>query len=110
MAEEIHVNVPRGVYEMALIIRCRNCKHCDLEDMHCDHPMGTSLPIGRKPNDFCSYGERREVDTTPVANAKWEISLDGYYPYCSNCKTEPESGKMTPKCPNCGADMREVQP
>lgn len=25
--------------------------------------------------------------------AKWEINSDGYYPYCSNCLSEPPAGK-----------------
>lgn len=40
-----------------------------------------------------------------VVYGQWEINPDGYYPYCSNCKTEPKSGKMTNYCPNCGAKM-----
>ena len=42
------------------VIRCRECKHCDPENYHCDHPMGTAAPLRRKPDDFCSYGERKE--------------------------------------------------
>ena len=42
------------------VIRCRECKHCDPENHHCDHPMSTSAPLSRKPDDFCSYGERKE--------------------------------------------------
>ena len=42
------------------VVRCRDCKHCDPENYHCDHPMGTAAPLRRKPNDFCSYGERKE--------------------------------------------------
>lgn len=38
---------------------CKDCSHCDPENKHCDHPMGTSLPMPRKDNDFCSYGERK---------------------------------------------------
>lgn len=38
---------------------CRDCTHCDPENKHCDHPMGTSLPVPRKDTDFCSYGERK---------------------------------------------------
>lgn len=37
----------------------------------------------------------------------WFIDSDGYYPYCSECRTEPNSGHMTDFCPNCGADMRK---
>ena len=42
------------------VVRCRDCKHCDPENYHCDHPMGTAAPLKRKPDDFCSYGERKE--------------------------------------------------
>ena len=36
---------------------------------------------------------------------KWIISSDGYYPYCSLCQSEPESGELELICPHCGADM-----
>lgn len=42
------------------VVRCRDCKHCDPENYHCDHPMSTAAPLRRKPDDFCSYGERKE--------------------------------------------------
>ena len=42
------------------VVRCRECKHCDPENHHCDHHMGTAAPFKRKPDDFCSYGERKE--------------------------------------------------
>ena len=44
------------------VVRCRDCKYCDPENYHCDHPMGTAAPLRRKPDDFCSYGERKEGD------------------------------------------------
>ena len=53
----------------------------------------------------------RIIDEQPTAkveevkHAKWEINCDGYYPYCSNCKTEPENGVMSKRCPECGAKM-----
>ena len=48
------------------VVRCRECKHCDPENYHCDHPMGTAAPLRRKPDDFCSYGERKEgADNEP---------------------------------------------
>ena len=43
-----------------IAVRCRECKHCDPENYHCDHPMSTGAPLSRKPDDFCSYGERKE--------------------------------------------------
>ena len=45
------------------VVRCRECKHCDPENYHCDHPMGTAAPLRRKPDDFCSYGERMDGDS-----------------------------------------------
>lgn len=40
---------------------------------------------------------------------KWLINPDGYYPYCSECKEEPEGRKMTKFCPECGVDMRSTK-
>ena len=42
------------------VVRCKDCKHCDPENYHCDHPMSTAAPLRRKPDDFCSYGKRKE--------------------------------------------------
>ena len=42
------------------VVRCLECKHYDPENHHCDHYMGTSAPLRHKPDDFCSYGERKE--------------------------------------------------
>ena len=44
------------------VVRCRECKHCDPENHHCDHHMGTAAPLRRKPDDFCSYGKRKDGD------------------------------------------------
>lgn len=41
------------------VVRCEKCRYCDPERHYCDHPMSTSIPIPRKLDDFCSYGERR---------------------------------------------------
>ena len=49
--------------------------------------------------DICYFFGKEEK------HAKWNISCDGYYPYCSNCKEEPQGREMTRWCPNCGARM-----
>lgn len=41
------------------VVRCWECVHCDPNNKHCDHPMGTTLPLSRKESDYCSYGERK---------------------------------------------------
>ena len=50
----------RPTVDAVEVVRCRECKHCDPENHHCDHHMGTAAPLRRKPDDFCSYGERKE--------------------------------------------------
>jgi NADH pyrophosphatase NudC (nudix superfamily) len=40
------------------------------------------------------------------AYGEWRINCDGYYPYCSNCGTEPKNGVMSNFCPECGAYMK----
>ena len=45
------------------VVRCKDCNHCDPENYHCDHYMGTVAPLSRKPDDFCSYGERKDDET-----------------------------------------------
>lgn len=45
------------------------------------------------------------ADVASVGHGRWIINSDGYYPQCSNCMREPESGKMTKFCSNCGAKM-----
>ena len=29
------------------VVRCKDCKHCDPDNRHCDHYMGTVLPVSR---------------------------------------------------------------
>ena len=50
----------RPTVDAVEVVRCRQCKHCDPENHHCDHHMGTVAPLRREPDDFCSYGERKE--------------------------------------------------
>lgn len=56
--EEIIKNAP--TIDAVPVVRCWECKHCDPENHHCDHHMCTAAPLRRKPDDFCSYGERKE--------------------------------------------------
>ena len=41
-----------------------------------------------------------------VEYGEWRINCDGYYPYCSNCMSEPPGRVMTDFCPVCGVKMR----
>lgn len=62
--------------------------------------------IGNKNICACKYyltNVRKGRDT-----AKWFISSDGYYPYCSACLNEPDNGEMSERCPNCGRLMINI--
>ena len=41
--------------------------------------------------------------------SRWEISSNGYYPYCKRCGVEPPVRILTPYCPNCGAKMENAK-
>ena len=52
-------NQQRPTIDAVEVVRCWDCNHCDSENHHCDHPMSTAAPLSRKPDDFCSYGDRK---------------------------------------------------
>lgn len=80
--------------------QCENCPHNYMRNYPCD---------------CCEWQYKDEAENLlksetlaefqPVIHAKWEISSDGYYPYCKKCNARPENGKMTKYCPSCGAKM-----
>ena len=59
--DALHVIDSIHAADVAEVVRCRECKYCDPENHHCDHHMGTAAPLRRKPDDFCSYGERKKA-------------------------------------------------
>ena len=40
-----------------------------------------------------------------IKHSKWEISFDGYYPYCLECGYAPDGDNLTDFCPKCGSRM-----
>lgn len=72
------------------------------------HRALTRVLNARIPRDcVCELELLRDYieESEPVKHGRWEINCDGYYPYCSNCKNEPQGREMTLYCPNCGARM-----
>lgn len=66
--------------------------------------------------DVCKYAGdsvstcKQYVDKNKqVKQGHWIICADGYYPYCSVCKSEPKSRIMTHYCAECGAEMSESE-
>ena len=50
------------------VVRCRDCKwfnhytmECESDDVATDHEGGASFSINFGPDDFCSYGQRKEA-------------------------------------------------
>lgn len=50
--------------------------------------------------------EMIDIQDSPT-KGEWKINPDGWYPYCSNCLSEPKNGDTTNFCPQCGCDMRK---
>lgn len=75
--------------------KCRKCKAITLDMFKWKH--GDEAEKLLKSETLAEF--------QPVIHARWEISSDGYYPYCKKCNARPENGKMTKYCPSCGAKM-----
>ena len=86
---------------------CKDCIYdevCDLKRNH--YYLGE--PIGKIDDvEVGCHRFKNKTDFVEVVHAHWEIDCDGYYPYCSNCRQEPEGRVMSKFCPNCGAIMDE---
>lgn len=80
------------------------CDFCDYCPGDC--PVDTIIKKVEKipVAEVTSLAPVEKWEITPIA--KWEICSDGYYPYCSKCKKEPQGRIMTDYCPNCGAWMK----
>jgi rubrerythrin len=50
--------------------------------------------------------ESPTLDVAPVVHGRWDDSLDGITPYCTECGRTHKCFNRTPNyCPNCGAKM-----
>lgn len=82
------------------------CSVGEYNDVKLNEPRWTEAHIDELTNDFIVIPkDTTAADVAPVVHAKWIICSDGYYPYCSKCKREPQGREMTKFCPNCGAKM-----
>jgi hypothetical protein len=62
--DTVTLNSPISIQSvMAVVVRCKDCKYCwynnDTENLECKHNKGLREKI--YGNDFCCYGERREL-------------------------------------------------
>ena len=67
LAKETLREVP--LVDAVPVVRCRDCKwfnhytmECESDDVATDHEGGASFSINFGPDDFCSYGQRKEAD------------------------------------------------
>lgn len=66
-AEQLLDEIPAA--DVAPVVRCKGCKHYDLGVCLKIYSDGNAHPEAwqsRKPDDFCSYGERKDG-----ADAEW---------------------------------------
>lgn len=78
--------------------------HLKVEIEHPIPALGSIVPETMHFHEDCGV-RLRNLFFQSADVAKWIISSDGYYPYCSHCKTEPKNGMMSNYCPECGARM-----
>lgn len=60
--DALHVIDSLPTADVAPVVRCKDCRYCDPENHHCDHAGGSAVYFPRKPDDYCSYGERKDGD------------------------------------------------
>ena len=87
----------KSYIEVDSLWKCETCFHC--QNGKCSPNVWCESGESYRP----AYNKLHIIKGEIVKEAHWLINSDGYYPYCSNCKNEPDGGKMTKYCPNCGA-------
>ena len=80
-------------------VRCKGC-NARTERIPLEKYGKTSHSLEAELDAIEAWNKRTEK------TGRWMISTDGYYPYCSICKNEPQGGIMISYCPNCGAFMK----
>lgn len=62
-AEQLLDEIPAA--DVAQVVRCKDCKHYDMGvclKIYSDGNVHSAAWQKRKPEDFCSYGERKDGD------------------------------------------------
>ena len=74
------------------VVRCKDCIHLNKERMLCTNDKIRLFNIGHPTfsNHFCSYGERKPMETVSLANKSNK---------CVSCGTDIPEGTWT--CPIC---------
>ena len=81
--------IPADVVE---VVRCKDCIHLNKERMLCTNDKIRLFNIGHPTfsNHFCSYGERKPMETVSLADKSNK---------CVSCGAEIPEGTWT--CPSC---------
>lgn len=73
VAEETLAQQAENVKNWEPVVHCRDCKHFNFTHMECendaistDHEGGAQYSLNFYLDDFCSYGERKNVDESEV--------------------------------------------
>ena len=86
-------------------------RYCDMDKFAQSICENMALTEDEANKFIALLWQQQRCVVAEVKHGKWKINSDGYYPYCSECNNEPENGKLTKYCPNCGAkiDIRGEQ-
>ena len=79
------------------VVRCRDCKwfnhytmECESDDVATDHEGGASFSINFGPDDFCSYGQRKEANLDEAIEKYLKIKEGGQHGQAENLRGELE--------------------
>ena len=63
------VNDATEINDVVEVVRCRDCVYCD-RDGRCEAPENGLIMEYVKPDDYCSYGERRSDESNANNDTK----------------------------------------
>ena len=74
----------------------------ELQEVHAEF----AIQVGERIRSYEEQVSKLKADIKNNGRTgRWVISSDGYYPYCSECRTEPQmkDRKLPTFCPECGS-------
>lgn len=86
-------------------MKCRECSNC-YKGYWASAPEAYICVDVKEPFEIIDINvECIKHQYEPEKCSHWEISFDGYYPYCAECGYRPGRGKLADHCPECGSRM-----
>ena len=79
-------------------MKCRECSGC-YKGYWASAPEAYACVNAKEPFEIVN------INDECVRHGHWNISFDGYYPYCSECGYQPDRNEDMDYCLKCGCKM-----